>query len=336
MRVLITGSAGFIGFHLARKLLERGELVVGIDSLNDYYSVLLKKDRLKELARFKNFTFFQMDLLDYSQLDTLFSHNNFSTCINLAGQPGVGYSMEKPHSYIDANIKGFLNILELCRHHKVLNVIYASSSSVFGANEKYPYSESDNISHPRSLYAATKHANELMAHTYSSLYELNTTGLRFFTVYGPWGRPDMAAFKFVHNIIANKPIDVYHNGEIYRDFTYIDDIIAGILLVMDNPAKPDPNWNPLTPDKATSYAPYRIYNIGRGRPIRLIDFISTLESCLNKKAKINYLPMQPGDVLKTFADISRLQSDYGYQPKTELKQGVENFIGWYLDYFAKT
>jgi len=315
MKILVTGAAGFIGYHLSKRLAKRGDSVIGIDNLNDYYDINLKYGRLEQLAPLHNFEFYKIDIADRQTMSTLFEENNFDVVVNLAAQAGVRYSLKNPHAYMDANIIGFCNILEGCRHHNIKNLVFASSSSVYGANTKQPFSENDNIDHPLALYAASKKANELMAHSYASLYQLPCTGLRFFTVYGPWGRPDMALFVFTKNILNDQPIDIFNHGDMIRDFTYIDDIIDGILPTIDNPATPNKNWSSDTPDPATSYAPFRIYNIGSSKPIKLLDFIAALEKFIGKKAKHNNLPMQAGDVPATFADTSALQRDFGYQPK---------------------
>jgi UDP-glucuronate 4-epimerase len=332
MITLVTGAAGFIGYHVAKALLQQGETVIGIDNLNDYYSPELKQARLKQLIPHKNFEFIKSDINDHDILKALFKKHNFSDVIHLAAQAGVRYSLDNPEAYIDANLVGFAAILEYCRHHKIRHLIFASSSSVYGANKKQPFAESDPVDHPVSLYAATKKANELMAHTYASLYNLPCTGLRFFTVYGPWGRPDMALFKFVHNIIKDKPIEVYNHGKMRRDFTYIDDIVSGILQVLNNPAKPDPNWhNKNSPE--ISYAPYRIYNIGNGQPVNLLDYIAAIEKALQKQATLNMLPLQPGDVTETYADISLLRDRFNYRPQTKVTEGVKQFVVWYKEYF---
>ena len=316
MKILITGAAGFIGFHVAKKLLQQGEAIVGIDNLNNYYSPKLKKDRLKQLTHYENFEFIKININNNTSLASLFSKHKFTDVIHLAAQAGVRYSLTNPLAYVDANLVGFVNILECCRHNHIRHLIFASSSSVYGANTKQPFSESDFVDHPISLYAATKKANELLAHSYASLYNLPCTGLRFFTVYGPWGRPDMAYFKFVKNIINNKPIDVYNNGNMRRDFTYIDDIVTGILQVLKQP----------------NDAPYRIYNIGHGSPVNLLDFIHTIEQTLGKKAQLNMLPMQAGDVAETFADITLLRKQFNYQPQTPVSEGVKQFVYWYKEY----
>lgn len=333
MTTLVTGAAGFIGFHTAKTLCERGDNVIGIDNLNDYYDVRLKEDRLHELKKYPNFKFIKLDLVDRDGVSALFQKYSFETVINLAAQAGVRYSLENPHAYIDSNIVGFCNILEGCRHHNVKNLVFASSSSVYGANTKKPFSEHDNVDHPLALYAASKKANELMAHAYANLYNLPCTGLRFFTVYGPWGRPDMALFLFTKNILEGKPIDVFNNGNMIRDFTYIDDIVGGIVRAHDKPAQPNTAWNSNQPDPATSYAPYRIYNIGNGNPVNLMDFISAIEQHSGKKAILNYLPLQPGDVPKTAADTTALKSDLNYKPQTTVHAGVKAFIDWYLSYY---
>jgi UDP-glucuronate 4-epimerase len=332
MITLVTGAAGFIGYHVAKALLQQGETVIGIDNLNDYYSPELKQARLKHLILHKNFEFIKLDINDHDILKALFKKHNFSDVIHLAAQAGVRYSLENPMAYIDANLVGFAAILECCRHYKIRHLVFASSSSVYGANKKQPFAEADAVDHPVSLYAATKKANELMAHTYASLYNLPCTGLRFFTVYGPWGRPDMALFKFVHNIIKDKPIEVYNHGKMRRDFTYIDDIVTGILQVLNNPAKPDPNWhNKNSPE--ISYAPYRIYNIGNGQPVNLLDYIAAIEKALQKQATLNMLPLQPGDVTETYADISLLRDRFNYRPQTKVTEGVKQFVVWYKEYF---
>ena len=333
MRVLITGAAGFIGFGLAARLLDRGDTVYGIDNLNNYYDVNLKKARLERLSTREKFSFEKLDIADRAGMESLFARNKFDAVMNLAAQAGVRYSIENPHVYIESNIVGFCNILEGCRHSKVGHLVFASSSSVYGANTRLPFSEHDNIDHPISLYAATKKANELMAHTYAHLYGLPTTGLRFFTVYGPWGRPDMALFKFTKNILEGKAIEVFNNGNMIRDFTYVDDIVEGVVRVMDRPAEPDPAWNSAAPDPARSRAPYRIYNIGNNKPVQLMRYIEVLERALGKKAQIEMLPMQPGDVPATTADVSALESDIGYRPKTTVEEGVPRFIEWYRGYY---
>lgn len=332
MRVLVTGAAGFIGFHLTSKLLGLGYSVIGIDNLNDYYDVSLKEDRLKRITDEK-FTFYQMDLEDTKTLMMIVEHGKPDVVVNLAAQAGVRYSMENPRAYIDSNIVGFINVLEACRHYPVKHLIYASSSSVYGANTSLPFSVHDNIDHPLSLYAATKKANELMAHTYSSLYNIPTTGLRFFTVYGPWGRPDMALFMFTKNILEGKPINVFNNGDMMRDFTYVDDIVEAITRLVKKPAQPNPDWTGGKPDPGTSYAPYRIYNIGNNSPVRLLDFIEAIEEKLERKAAMNFMPLQAGDVPATYADVADLYRDIEFQPETNIKDGVGKFIDWYVRYY---
>jgi UDP-glucuronate 4-epimerase len=336
MKILITGAAGFIGFALSKKLLERNSFskVVGIDNLNDYYSVKLKEDRLKILLDYEKFSFKKFSLEDKENILSLFKRYQFDIVVNLAAQAGVRYSLQNPFSYIDSNIKGFINILEGCRHYNVKHLVFASSSSVYGANRKMPFSVHNNVDHPVSLYAATKKANELMAHCYSHLYNLPCTGLRFFTVYGPWGRPDMALFKFTKNIIAGAPIDVYNFGKMRRDFTYIDDIVEGVIRVMGRIPSGNPEWNPFIPDPSSSYAPYKIYNIGNNQPVELLDFVYTIEDALGIKAKINFLEMQPGDVPETYADVDDLANDVGFKPSTPLKTGVKKFIKWYKNYYT--
>ena len=334
MKYLITGAAGFIGFHLSRRLLEQDNSVVGIDNLNDYYDVNLKKFRLNELKGDPNFTFHRLDLVDRKGIEKLFTENKFDYVVNLAAQAGVRYSLTNPRAYIDSNIVGFLNILEGCRHSDIKHLVFASSSSVYGANTKMPFSVHQNVDHPISLYAATKKSNELMAHSYSSLYKLPCTGLRFFTVYGPLGRPDMAPFLFTSAILENRPIDVFNKGKMKRDFTYIDDIVEGVVRVTVNIPVLDTGWNSDKPDPATSYAPYRLYNIGNNNPIELMQFIEVLEDCLGKKAEKNLLPMQPGDVHETCADVDDL-INIGFKPSTPIEKGIKRFVEWYLDYYAK-
>jgi UDP-glucuronate 4-epimerase len=333
MKILVTGAAGFIGFYTCKALLNNGHDVLGIDNLNDYYSITLKKARLAQLKE-DNFTFNLCDLNDQTAIDALFSNNQFDVVVNLAAQAGVRYSIENPRAYIDSNVSGFVNILEACRHNSIKNLIYASSSSVYGMNSKMPFSVRDNVDHPVSLYAATKKANELLAHTYSHLYGIPTTGLRFFTVYGPWGRPDMAYFSFTKNIIEGKVINVFNNGDMQRDFTYIDDIVEGIVRLVDQPATPNSNWDGLSPDPGTSMAPYRLYNIGNNSPVRLEDFITSIETAVGEKAKKHYMPMQMGDVQSTFADVSGLADAVGYKPATPLDQGISNFVAWYKSYYT--
>jgi UDP-glucuronate 4-epimerase len=334
MIVLVTGVAGFIGSRLATRLLDRGDAVFGIDNLNDYYDVALKKARLERLATREKFSFEQLDIADRTGMESLFRRKKFDAVMNLAAQAGVRYSLENPHLYIESNIMGFCNILEGCRHSGVRHLVYASSSSVYGANTRLPFSEHDNIDHPLSLYAATKKANELMAHTYAHLYGLPCTGLRFFTVYGPWGRPDMALFKFTKNILEGKPIPVFNNGNMVRDFTYVDDIVEGVVRIIDRPAQPDAAWDGKTPDPARSRAPYRIYNIGNNKPVQLMSYIQVLERSLGKKAQIEMLPMQPGDVPATMADVSALEADIGYRPATTVEEGIPRFVEWYRSYYG--
>ncbi len=334
MKVLVTGSAGFIGNALSLRLLERGDEVVGLDNLNDYYDVNLKLARLARLSARTGFVEARLDLADRQGVEEVFRLHRPRRVVHLAAQAGVRYSLENPHAYIDSNVVGFLNILEGCRHHGVEHLVYASSSSVYGANSRMPFSVHDNVDHPVSLYAATKKANELMAHTYSHLYGLPTAGLRFFTVYGPWGRPDMALFKFTRNMLADKPIDVYNHGHHRRDFTYIDDIVEGVVRVLDRIAEPDPGWSGARPDPATSRAPYRLYNIGSHRPVELLRFIEVLEQCLGRRAQKNLLPMQPGDVPDTYADVESLMDDVGYRPTTPVEEGVARFVDWYRAYYG--
>ena len=332
--ILITGAAGFIGFHLSKCLLEMGYYVLGIDNLNDYYDVKLKEDRLNLLKKYSEFKNYILDLTDRAGLFRVFDSNKIDTIINLAAQPGVRYSIENPQAYIDSNIQGFLNILEAARYYKPQHLIYASSSSVYGANTKIPFSVSDNVDHPMSLYAATKKANELMAHTYSSLYNIPTTGLRFFTVYGPWGRPDMALFLFTKAILEGQAIDVFNNGDMSRDFTYIDDIVQAVAKLIDKIPQPDNAWNGMDPNPATSYAPYRLYNIGNNNPVSLMEFIRSIERATQKKAHLNFLPMQPGDVKQTYADVSDLEKIINYRPSTPLDKGIKEFVNWYKDYYG--
>ena len=334
MRILVTGAAGFIGYHYSKFLLEQGFEVVGMDNLNDYYDVQLKKDRLKKLTSFKTFDFVKGDISNSQVVEETFRKNIFEYVVNLAAQAGVRYSIENPHAYIESNIVGFINILECCRHNNIKHLIYASSSSVYGANETMPFSIHDNIDHPLSLYAATKKSNELMAHTYSHLYMLPTTGLRFFTVYGPWGRPDMALFMFTKAILEDKPIDVFNYGNMMRDFTYVNDIVDGIFRTMNNVASINPLWSGLKPDPGSSKAPWRVYNIGNSNPVKLMKFISAIEKSTGKKAIINKMPMQPGDVPSTYADIESLTKELGYEPKTNIDEGVSNFVKWYREYYS--
>jgi UDP-glucuronate 4-epimerase len=332
-KILVTGAAGFIGFHLSKRLSKKGWDVVGLDNINDYYDVNLKKERLKLLKENKNFSFYKIDLIDKKKIDDLFKKEKFDYVVNLAAQAGVRYSLINPYAYINSNITGFLNILEACRAYPVKHLVYASSSSVYGANTKMPFSTHHNVDHPVSLYAATKKSNELMAHTYSNLYKIPTTGLRFFTVYGPWGRPDMALFSFTKDILAGKPIDVYNNGKMRRDFTYIDDIVKGIEKLLPKVSKPNPNWNGKSPDTATSFAPYRVFNIGNNKPVQLLRFISVLEKSLGKKAVKNLMPIQPGDVPATYADVDDLTRVTGFKPSTSIEEGIGKFIDWYREYY---
>ena len=359
MKILITGTAGFIGSHLAIKLLQRGDEVVGLDNINDYYDQSVKYGRLqrggiigdevstlpKEASKYipyaklitsskhPNYKFIKLNLEDKENIDKLFKDEKFDTVINLAAQAGVRYSLTNPDAYVQSNIVGFLNILEACRHNNIKNLSYASSSSVYGLNEAQPFSTSSNVDHPMSLYAASKKSNELMAHTYSHLYNIPTTGLRFFTVYGPWGRPDMALYLFTKAIIEGKEIDVFNYGEMQRDFTYIDDIVEGIIRVNDNPPKGNPEWDGKNPDPSTSPAPYKIYNIGNNNPVKLMDFIEALEKKLGRTAKKNMLPIQAGDVPSTYADVSDLIEDLGYKPQTPIQKGIDNFVDWYVEFF---
>lgn len=333
MRILVTGVAGFIGSHTALRLLARGDRVLGIDNLNDYYDVNLKKMRLARLSGQVGFEFIEMDISDRPAMAALFARQKIDRVVHLAAQAGVRYSIENPHAYVDSNLVGFVNVLEGCRHAEVAHLVYASSSSVYGANERLPFSVHDNIDHPLSLYAATKKANELMAHTYSSLYQLPTTGLRFFTVYGPWGRPDMALFKFTKNMLADEPIDVFNYGKHRRDFTYIDDIVEGVIRTLDHTAALNPQWDGAKPDPGTSKAPWRVYNIGNSQPVELLTYIHCIEQALGKKAILNLLPLQPGDVPDTFADVADLVADVGYKPTTPVETGVARFIDWYRDYY---
>lgn len=333
-RYLVTGAAGFIGYHVSQYLLDRGDEVVGIDNLNDYYDVKLKFDRAALLSRSDAFTFKRLDLEDREGMETLFADTAFDVVIHLAAQAGVRYSLVNPHAYISSNVDGFLHILEGCRHNNVGHLVFASSSSVYGANTRMPFSVEQNVDHPVSLYAATKKANELMAHSYAHLYGLSCTGLRFFTVYGPWGRPDMALFLFTKAILEGNPIDVYNHGDMQRDFTYIDDIVEGVIRVSDHPASPDQTWSSDAPNPGTSRAPYRIYNIGNNSPVRLMDFIEAIEDALGRKAEKNLLPLQPGDVPATTADVSSLEHDVDFRPDTPIREGVARFIEWYRDYYS--
>jgi UDP-glucuronate 4-epimerase len=333
MKVLVTGSAGFIGSALSLRLLERGDEVIGIDCINDYYDVALKEARLARTADHAGFTGLRVSIDDRDAMAGIFRTHRPQRVVNLAAQAGVRYSLENPLAYVDTNLLGFANILEGCRHNDVEHLVYASSSSVYGSNTNMPFSVHDNVDHPVSLYAASKKANELMAHTYSHLYRIPTTGLRFFTVYGPWGRPDMAYFKFTQNILAGKPIDVFNNGNHQRDFTYIDDIVEGVVRVLDKLPEPNPDWSGDTPDSATSTAPYRLYNIGNNQPVELMHYIEVLEDCLGKKAVKNMLPMQPGDVQATYADVSELVKAIDYKPAMSVEEGMSRFVDWYMDYY---
>jgi UDP-glucuronate 4-epimerase len=333
MKVLITGAAGFIGSTLAIRLLERGDEVVGIDNLNDYYDVGLKKARLARVAQRPGFTDLRVNLEDRAAVAEAFASHRPNRVVNLAAQAGVRYSLENPHSYVDTNLVGFVNVLEGCRHNGIEHLVYASSSSVYGANTTMPFSVHHNVDHPVSLYAASKKANELMAHTYSHLFRLPTTGLRFFTVYGPWGRPDMALFMFTRNILAGKPIDVFNYGRHRRDFTYIDDIVEGVIRTLDRIPEPNPAWSSDAPDSATSNAPYKLYNIGNNQPVELMHYIEVLEDCLGRKAEMNLLPLQLGDVPDTYADVDDLVRDVGYKPATSVEDGIARFVAWYREYF---
>ena len=333
MQVLVTGVAGFIGFHVARSLLERGDTIVGIDNLNPYYDVQLKEARLALLTSHEQFRFIQLDLADRNGMSELFARQRPERVVHLAAQAGVRYSLTNPHAYIESNLVGFLHILEGCRHTQVQHLVYASSSSVYGANTKMPFSVHDNVDHPVSLYAASKKANELMAHTYSHLYSLPTTGLRFFTVYGPWGRPDMALFIFTKAILEGKPIPVFNHGNMQRDFTYIDDIVEGVVRVLDTVPQPNSAWSSVAPDPGTSKAPYRIYNIGNNQPVELLHFIAVLEACLGRKAEKQFLPMQLGDVPETYADVDDLMRDVGFRPATPITTGIAHFVEWYRTYY---
>lgn len=348
MKILITGTAGFIGFHLANRLIHKGYDVVGLDSINDYYDISVKHGRLSNAGismdeieynkpllsnKYSNYKFIKLNLEDKNNLSELFASEKFDIVCNLAAQAGVRYSIENPNAYIDANIIGFMNILEACRNYNVNNLSYASSSSVYGLNESYPFSTQDNVDHPISLYAASKKANELFAHTYSHLYGIHTTGLRFFTVYGPWGRPDMALFIFTKAALEGKPIDVFNNGDMLRDFTYIDDIVSGIERTIDSPASANKQWSGKSPDPSSSSSPYKIYNIGNNNPVKLMDFISAIEKSVGKEIKKNFLPLQPGDVPSTYADVSDLENNLHYKPSTSIEDGVEQFIRWYREFF---
>ena len=333
MKILVTGSAGFIGSSLIKDLLARGDEVVGIDNLNDYYDPQIKLDRLNQFNDHDLFTHIKGDIVDSDLLEKCFENNNFDSVVNLAAQAGVRYSIENPRAYIDSNIVGFLNILECCRNFKINHLVYASSSSVYGANELMPFSVNHNVDHPLSLYAASKKSNELMAHTYSELYSLPTTGLRFFTVYGPWGRPDMALFKFTKSIFEGEEIEIFNFGKHKRDFTYIDDIVNGIIKVIEKPPQKNPNWTGLKPDPGSSRAPWKVYNIGNNSPVELEEFIKAIEDSIGLKAKKNFLPLQPGDVPDTYADISALEKDFNYRPNTSIYEGLNKFIDWYRVYY---
>ena len=335
MKVLVTGAAGFIGFHLSRRLLAAGIEVLGLDNLNDYYDVGLKESRLELLRENPGFSFVRVELADAAGVETVFREGGCDRVVHLAAQAGVRYSLENPRAYIDSNIVGFLNVLEGCRHHGIAHLIYASSSSVYGLNTRMPFSVHDNVDHPVSLYAASKKANELMAHSYSHLYRLPVTGLRFFTVYGPWGRPDMALFLFTRAILAGEPIKVFNHGRMERDFTYIDDIVEGIYRLLPAVPEPDPNWSGAAPDPGRSPAPYRLYNIGNHSPVKLLDFITTLEQTLGREAVKEFLPLQPGDVPATCAEVSDLEEAVGFRPDTPLAEGIRKFVDWYLDYYGK-
>ncbi|MGQ9660591.1 MAG: NAD-dependent epimerase [Thermochromatium sp.] len=334
MKILVTGSAGFIGSALSLRLLERGDTVIGVDNLNDYYDIRLKQARLARAIDHPNYIDVRLDIEDGAGLDAVFRRYRPERVVNLAAQAGVRYSLENPMAYVHSNLVGFANILECCRHHAVEHLVYASSSSVYGANTTLPFSVHDNVDHPLSLYAASKKANELMAHTYSHLYRLPTTGLRFFTVYGPWGRPDMALFKFTRAILAGEPLQVFNYGKHRRDFTYIEDIVEGVIRVLDRVPEGQPDWSGAHPDPASSRAPYRLYNIGNSQPVALMEYIAILEQCLGRKAEVELLPLQPGDVPDTFADVSDLVRDTGYQPRTPVAVGVARFVAWYLDVYS--
>lgn len=332
-KILVTGAAGFIGFYVCKELIKQDYAVVGLDNINDYYDVNLKISRLKQIEDFPNFKFVRLNIAERESLSEIFANEKFDMVVHLAAQPGVRYSLVNPYAYIESNISGFLNVLEGCRHNQIKHLIYASSSSIYGANTKMPFSVHHNVDHPVSLYAATKKSNELMAHAYSNLYGIPTTGLRFFTVYGPWGRPDMAYFSFTKAILEGKPIDVFNSGQMKRDFTYIDDIVAGVMRVLHKIPIPNPEWNGVDPDPGTSYAPYRLYNIGNNNPVELMFVIHILERCIGKKAKLNMLPMQPGDVTATFADIEDLRKEVGFEPGTPIEKGLKNFVDWYKRYY---
>ena len=333
MKILVTGAAGFIGFHAARALLDRGETLVGLDNLNAYYDPALKLARLQILKQYSNFKFIELNIADRAAMETAFRSERFRRVIHLAAQAGVRHSIDHPHVYVESNVTGFLHVLEGCRHNDVEHLVYASTSSVYGAYTNMPFKVQNNVDHPLTLYAATKKANEMMAHSYSTLYHLPTTGLRFFTVYGPWGRPDMALFLFTKNILEGKPIDVFNHGHHRRDFTYVDDIVNGVIAAMDKVASPNPQWDSAKPDPSTSLAPYRLYNIGNAHPVELIDYISILEKKLRKKALKNLLPMQLGDAPDSWADVEALAQDVGYRPTTSVEVGIGHFVDWYLEYY---
>ena len=333
--ILVTGSAGFVGYHVSLRLLQEGQTVHGVDNLNGYYDPGLKAARLEILQRYTNFRFEKIELADRDAMQALFERERFRRVVHLAAQAGVRYSIENPHVYVQSNVTGFLHVIEGCRHTGVEHLVYASTSSVYGANTEMPFVETQNVDHPLTLYAATKKANELMAHSYSSLYRLPTTGLRFFTVYGPWGRPDMALFLFTKNILAGRPIDVFNHGRHQRDFTYVDDIVQGVIAAVDHVATPDPNWDSAKPNPSTSNAPYRIYNIGNQQPVALKRYIEVLEQCLGRKAEKNFLPMQAGDLPDTWADVELLAHEVGYRPSTGLEVGVRRFVEWYLAYYQQ-
>jgi UDP-glucuronate 4-epimerase len=334
-KILVTGAAGFIGFHVTKYLVERGDEVVGVDNINDYYDPQLKLDRLSILSKFKKFLFIKLDISDNEKMESLFKKNEFDAVVHLAAQAGVRYSLENPHAYMQSNIIGFLNILEGVRQNKIEHLVYASSSSVYGANTLQPFSEHHNVDHPVSLYAASKKSNELMAHSYSHLYGMKTTGLRFFTVYGPWGRPDMAPFLFAKGIFGEETINLFNNGNMSRDFTYIDDIVEGVVRVMDHPAQKNKQWSGDAPDPASSYVNYKVYNIGNNDPVSLKDFVKCIENAVGKKARTNFMPMQPGDIQSTFADVSELEKVVGFKPKTNLQTGINRFVDWYRSYFKQ-
>jgi UDP-glucuronate 4-epimerase len=333
MKILLTGAAGFIGMATALRLLARGDEVVGVDNLNDYYDVNLKLARLQQLQSHPGFRFVRLDVADRAGMQALFGAERFDRVIHLAAQAGVRYSLVNPHAYVESNLVGFTNVLEGCRHHQVQHLVYASSSSVYGGNVRMPFSESDGVDHPVSLYAATKKANELMAHTYSHLYGLPTTGLRFFTVYGPWGRPDMALFLFTKAILENRPIDVFNHGQMRRDFTYVDDIVEGVIRVLDRAATPAEDFDPMTPDPGRSHAPYRVFNIGNHEPVQLLEFIDCIEQALGRQAVKQLLPMQDGDVPATYADVDALHAWVGFTPRTGIREGIARFVAWYRDYY---